>query len=181
MKPQPVVRRRPLPYASKTNLYDDHWASKQERGGGEGLWCARAPTLTLSLLLSLPIAFTRWLNHVLAPVDELGHTVPTQGVTGKPDTLPNMLLYMYLYSTLHSFDPLIQGGNMSVVEFDAPPPPLPEATPTDHTPLPLSAHRQLSRLRRGACLLYQSQPLSLVISRLEVDTSLSVCSLASYM
>lgn len=41
------------------------------------------------------------------------------------------------------------------------------ATPS--SPLPIAGHRFLSRLRRGACLLYQSAPLGLVISRLEVS------------
>ena len=40
--------------------------------------------------------------------------------------------------------------------------------PPSHT-LPLSGHRQLSRLRRAAFLLYQSQPLCIIISRLEVN------------
>ena len=40
--------------------------------------------------------------------------------------------------------------------------------PKSHT-LPLSGHRQLSRLRRAAFLLYQSQPLCIIISRLEVN------------
>ena len=40
--------------------------------------------------------------------------------------------------------------------------------PKSHT-LPLSGHRQLSRLRRAAFLLYQSQPLCIIISRLEVS------------
>ena len=28
-------------------------------------------------------AFTRWLNHLLAPVDGYGHTLPSQGRNGK--------------------------------------------------------------------------------------------------
>ena len=31
---QPATVRRPLPQATKTNLYDEHWAAKQERGIG---------------------------------------------------------------------------------------------------------------------------------------------------
>ena len=49
----------------------------------------------------------------------------------------------------------------------APPPPFPRS----HT-LPLSGHRQLSRLRRAAFLLYQSQPLCIITSRLEVSADI---------
>ena len=52
-----------------------------------------------------------------------------------------------------------------------PPPPPP---PKSHT-LPLSGHRQLSRLRRAAFLLYQSQPLCIIISRLEVSQKNLIC------
>ena len=53
--------------------------------------------------------------------------------------------------------------------------------PTDHTPsspLPLSGHRLLSRLRKGAFLLYQSQPLGIVITRLEVGLLIIILSLS---
>ena len=50
----------------------------------------------------------------------------------------------------------------------APPPPS-----HSHT-LPLSGHRQLSRLRRAAFLLYQSQPLCIIISRLEVSADVII-------
>ena len=46
--------------------------------------------------------------------------------------------------------------------------------PKSHT-LPLSGHRQLSRLRRAAFLLYQSQPLCIIISRLEVSQKNLIC------
>ena len=71
--------------------------------------------------------------------------------------------------------PLLLPGSTGSVEFDG----LTsqdtmsvDRSSCDHYPptcqLPISGHRILSRLRRGASLLYQSQPLSLVINRLEV-------------
>jgi len=111
-KKKPSLQSRVLlPQASKTSLYDEHWAAKQER------------------------AFMKWLNHILAPVDEFGHTLPSQGRKAQ---------------------------SVSSIDLDP-------ADGAPSSPLPLSGHRQLSRLRRGAFLLYQSQPLSIVITRLEVE------------
>ncbi len=30
--PQPVTTEKPLPQVCRSNLYDEHWAAKQERG-----------------------------------------------------------------------------------------------------------------------------------------------------
>ena len=88
------------------------------------------------------------------------------------------LLTKYTMSILWFVDPVphLSPSSLSALFL---PRPLPVHTansinldPTDHapsSPLPLSGHRLLSRLRKGAFLLYQSQPLGIVITRLEVS------------
>ena len=46
--------------------------------------------------------------------------------------------------------------------------------PSSRPSLPLSGHRLLCRLRRAACLLYQSEPLAIVHARLEVRHTVHV-------
>ena len=43
-----------------------------------------------------------------------------------------------------------------------------------HGSLPLDSRRQLAQIRRAAFLLYQSQPLTFVISRLQVHVHVGV-------
>ena len=100
--PRQLKVRRPLPQASKTNLYDEHWAAKQERGLQMPLFRSSHAHCTMYLVCSmlhfsycvyllnwtssLLTAFVKWLNHILAPVDDLGHVLPTtQGQNGEQD------------------------------------------------------------------------------------------------
>lgn len=63
---------RPLPYASQTSLYDDHWMAKQQKG-------RQTSTTWLYFLCTcthVHVGFVRWLNHILTPVDEYGQVMP---------------------------------------------------------------------------------------------------------
>ena len=66
---------RPLPYASQTSLYDDHWMAKQQKGRVD----FQTSTTWLYLLCTytyVHVGFVRWLNHILTPVDEYGQVMP---------------------------------------------------------------------------------------------------------
>ena len=70
--------------------------------------------------------------------------------------------YMYMY--IHVYCPLlvVHTGTMSLGRGDSSLPRLSRPS------LPLSGHRYWCRLRRAACLLYQSEPLAIVHARLKV-------------
>lgn len=114
--------------------------------------------------------FTRWLNHILVPVDEYGHVMPCRKGAG------NILsciyyahnIYMYIYSFFLVYV-VVHTGSMSLERVDFTLPPQPQSS------LPLSGHRRWCRLRRAACLLYQSEPLTIVHARLEVSSIQRTC------
>ena len=86
------VLSKPLPFITKTNLYDEHWATKQERGMFT-LVCMDMFTVLYStymhvhilfslLVFLLFLGFTKWLNFILAPTDQYGNIITPQGKTG---------------------------------------------------------------------------------------------------
>ena len=111
--------RIPMPFLQKTSLYDEHWTFKQER------------------------AFTKWLNHILAPVDDHGRIAQHDG------------------KSVVSSATSIQLSDSRASEVK----PLKES---QHK-MSINAYRTLLRQRRAACLLYQSEPLLLMIPRLEAE------------
>ena len=73
-------------------------------------------------------------------------------------------LYMYMYISPSPLSPAFNIGDVDLECTSSLPPPL-------RPSLPLSGHRQWGRVRRAACLLYQSEPLTFVHSRLEVHVA----------
>uniref|UniRef100_A0A1X7V6E3 Calponin-homology (CH) domain-containing protein n=2 Tax=Amphimedon queenslandica TaxID=400682 RepID=A0A1X7V6E3_AMPQE len=114
-KEQPVLQVKPLHCIRETHLYDEHWIRKEER------------------------SFMKWSNFVLAPTDQCGNVLPTQG---KSAPLKSML----------TFD-------------DTSPVSLASST----APTILSQQRQASRRRQACSRLYESEPCTHVLSRLEIE------------
>ncbi|KAL5489025.1 hypothetical protein EMCRGX_G018068 [Ephydatia muelleri] len=111
--------RIPMPFLQKTSLYDEHWTFKQER------------------------AFTKWLNHILAPIDDHGRIAQHDGKN--------------VFSSTTS----IQLSDSSASEAKC-------LNESQHK-MSINAYRILLRQRRAACLLYQSEPILLMIPRLEAE------------
>ena len=140
----------------------------------------------------------KWLNHILAPVDGLGHVLPTtQGRNGEKWKLhsphihaphththahththtshahtlpPCMITYRNsLFSPCTHTHAAVAPSSVDLSDQSASSAAAVGVCPPPNHTLPLSGHRQLSRLRQAAFLLYQSQPLCIIISRLEVS------------
>lgn len=67
---------RPLPYASQTSLYDDHWMAKQQKGRVDFQTSISWLYLLCTVHVNVHVGFARWLNHILTPVDEYGQVMP---------------------------------------------------------------------------------------------------------
>ena len=100
--PRPVPR--PLPYASQTSLYDDHWMAKQQKGT---CWvdfqtlttCTWLYMYLLCTCTHVHVGFVRWLNHILTPVDEYGQVMPRLEGAGElysPFSFTHKLPYMLI-------------------------------------------------------------------------------------
>lgn len=80
-KAKPVITK-PLPFITKTNLYDDHWAAKQERGVCMCVCVCLFVYIRSESTFSFP-GFTKWLNFILAPTDPFGNIITPQGKPGE--------------------------------------------------------------------------------------------------
>ncbi|XP_067141199.1 abnormal spindle-like microcephaly-associated protein homolog [Centruroides vittatus] len=108
--------RHPNPFAAKNMYYDEKWMLKQEFG------------------------FTRWINYILTPPEDLTTDDVIKVDAGK-------LWQENMYNAAANPAP-----TKEQLSFKA-----------------YTAMRQLNRLRHSACLMYQSQPMVFVITRLETE------------
>lgn len=83
---------RPLPYASQTNLYDDHWMAKQQKGRVD----FQASIHDCISCVHVHAGFARWLNHILTPVDEYGQVMPRAEGAGESWSIALTAIYSLL-------------------------------------------------------------------------------------
>ena len=143
----------------------------------------------------LNIAFTKWLNHILAPIDDHGRIAQHDGKNGMFKATPLCKYCTYSVNVQQQFCSRIQiilnihqahphvnyvsiftcthfdtvfSSTTSIQLSDSSASEAKCLNESQHK-MSINAYRILLRQRRAACLLYQSEPILLMIPRLEAE------------